>query len=241
MTFVINGFSFGIAASILYFLPRKERKENGESFRGKRVQSSLPLRKMLLASSSLLIVILLECLIPLFNGIDNVLISIYAVEEFKLGDLGVGLFYGSLGIGLVLSFAFSDRLKKNLVLVGLLALAIEGLLLMLLSQVYFYQAAFLIYINIAFLSGIGNTCFDTVVMKETPVEHQGKIFGLLATISNTLLGLSMFGTGALLEIMENRFVGLLGGAAFVFIGFVLIGVYYWKIRTDGGSSIRKTG
>lgn len=241
MTFVINGFSFCIAACILYFLPRKERIEKGESPADKLGQSSLSIRKILFASSSLLIVILLECLIPLFSGIDNVLISVYAVEEFKLGDLGVGLFYGSLGIGLVLSFAFSCRLKKHLVTAGLLALTAEGLLLMVLSQVYFYQAAILIYISIAFLSGIGNTCFDTVVMKETPAEYQGKIFGMLATISNTFIGLSMVGTGALLGFMENRLVGLLGGAAFVFIGLMLIGIFYRSGRSDRVNSVQKTG
>lgn len=43
---------------------------------------------------------------PLANGIDNILVSIYGLEVFDMGELGVGFMYGALGIGLILSSFF---------------------------------------------------------------------------------------------------------------------------------------
>lgn len=60
----------------------------------------------------------------MLNGLDNVLISVYAIQVFHAGDIGVGAFYAALGIGLSLSFFTSRYLKK-----GLLIVAIGGLML----------------------------------------------------------------------------------------------------------------
>lgn len=176
-------------------------------------------------SGALYIAFLFELIVPLFNGIDNVLISIYAVQEFHLGDIGVGLFYGALGIGLMLSFTIAQCIRQRLLLMGLAALILEGVFLMILSRVHLAFIAFVIYISISFVSGICNTCFDSVVMKETPRDRQGLVFGLLVTLSNALIGMSMFGAGLLLEIVDNRILGLIGGMGFVFTGILLLVVY----------------
>jgi hypothetical protein len=59
--------------------------------------------RLVRSSVALQIIILFELWVPVINGIDNVLISVYAIEVFSLGDWGVGLFYAALGTGLVLS------------------------------------------------------------------------------------------------------------------------------------------
>ncbi|WP_285755398.1 MFS transporter [Parageobacillus sp. G301] len=233
MTFWFNGLSFLIAAMIIFSIPftnknrhiQKNDKKNHES---NIFHSIKTIKKLMIASSALYIAFLFEFIVPLFNGIDNVLISIYAVQEFDLGDIGVGLFYGALGIGLMLSFIVAQRIHQHLLLIGLTALILEGLFHIILSRVHLAFIAFIIYISISFVSGICNTCFDSIVMKETPSDKQGLVFGLLTTISNTFIGISMFGAGIILEVVNNRTLGLIGGMGFVLTGLFLFVVYSSK-------------
>ncbi|MFE4713674.1 MFS transporter [Paenibacillus sp. NPDC056722] len=176
------------------------------------------------------IIFAFELLVPLVNGLDNVLISVYAVQEFGAGDLGVGAFYGALGIGLSLSFLAGRLLNKRLLLGALGGLLLEGMLLITISFSESFVAVFGLYIILAFTGGIGSACFDTLLMRETPVIYQPIIFGWLTAVSSTLLGLSMFGAGLVLEAMRPRQLGLWGGVGFVCIALILS--VYAKIRMN---------
>jgi len=230
MTFWLNGLSFLFAAIIIWTLPlkHKHQKSAKENHKTSFFQKIFTLRKLIIASSPLMIVFLFEIFVPIFNGIDNVLISVYAVEEFKLGDIGVGLFYGSLGMGLMLSYLVAHRMKQHLLLIGVASLVLEGIFHSLLSFVHMPILAILIYMSVSFLAGICNTCMDSTVMNEVPAHHQGFIFGILATISNTLIGLSMFTSGILLEVMSNRMLGFIGGSGLVLTGGILFTLFALK-------------
>lgn len=219
ISFMFNGASFLIAAWLISSIVFPEAL-GGKRSQGESANLSM-LKKVLLASVPLQIILLGECLIPLINGIDNVLISVYAVNIFKLGDMGVGLFYGALGIGLVFSFVIANRLKSKLLLIGFHCLMLEGVSLAMLSQSSYFMLALLFFCCTAFMSGIGNTCFDTVLMREVPDKLQGTIFGIIATISNTLLGISMFLAGVALEFIYPRTLGLIGGLSFIIIAILL--------------------
>lgn len=65
-------------------------------------------------------------------------------------------------------------------------------------------------------------------MKETPSEHQELVFGLLTTVSNTFIGLSMFGAGMILDVVHNRTLGFIGESGFVITGIFLFVVYMIK-------------
>ncbi|WP_027409384.1 MFS transporter [Anoxybacteroides tepidamans] len=230
MTFWLNGLSFLIAAMLIASIPsftsKNDHIKNNEELN--LFYSIKRMKKLVTASTALYIAFLFEFIVPLFNGMDNVLVSIYAVQEFHLGDIGVGLFYGALGIGLMLSFIMAQRIHQNLLSIGLAALILEGACLIVLSRVHLAFAAFVIYILASFVSGIGNTCFDSIVMKETPTDHQGLVFGWLATMSNTLIGLSMFASGMILETINNRMLGFIGGMGFILTGLFLFIVYWIK-------------
>lgn len=227
VTFVFNGLSFLVASWLISTLEIPELKENSPNKKKEFVHFSL-LKKLIITSIPLQVILLCECLVPLMNGIDNILISVYAVEIYHLGEIGVGLFYGALGIGLMMSYSVANRIKNKFLTIGLICLIIEGVSLILLSQSRFAILAFLFFCCTAFVSGIGNACFDTVLMKETPDEHQGMMFGLLATISNTLLGLSMFLAGSVLEYIDPRLLGLIGGSSFIIISILLLIVFFNK-------------
>lgn len=227
-TFLVNGVSFLIAAVLLSKLRVLDIERTGKSVSRNKEKASFFIVKDIIFSSSLLCIIFLsELLIPLFNGIDNVLLSVYAVQEFHLGDVGVGIFYGSLGIGLMLSFPVAEKLKNHLMRIALIALVCQGFCLILLSQSQQVWMAIVFLIMAAFFSGLGNTCFDTMLMRETPKEKSGLIFGLFTTISNTMIGISMFLAGLATVWMPNRLLGLLGGMGFILSSILLFSIYYF--------------
>jgi len=194
--------------------------------------------RLVRSSVALQIIILFELWVPVINGVDNVLISVYAIEVFALGDWGVGLFYAALGTGLVLS-NWCSRYFQHWLLPGVvLCLLVEGGLLMLLSVVTLPVIAVLIYILLALMSGVGNACLDTLLMRETPEKYRGLIYGLVTACSSTMLGLSMFGAGLLLEVVEPRKLGFTGGLGFAAIA-VLLTAYGW-LRAREAFKIRRT-
>lgn len=230
ITFVLNGLSFLVAAWFISRISFPINSEDGKADRKERMRLSV-LKKMIIASVPLQIIFLCELLIPLVNGIDNILISVYAVEIYHLGDIGVGIFYGALGIGLVTSFTVANRLKKHFLIVGIVCLILEGVSLIMLSQTNLVVLALIFFCCTAFMSGVGNACFDTVLMQEIPDEHQGTMFGLTATISNTLLGISMFLAGSALEVIHPRLLGLISGSSFIVISLLLLLIFVIK-RSD---------
>ncbi|MCM3737080.1 MFS transporter [Bacillus cytotoxicus] len=220
VTYWLNAGSFLGAAAINYTIkfPENENRKKVE----KSENLIFTFKKVILMSITVQILFFCEILIASINGIDNVLISVYAINEFHLADIGVGLFYGALGIGLILSFSVANRLQKNFLVTGLVCLLLEGIFQLLLSQTHLVVFAFLIFCGAAFMSGIGNACFDTILMKEIPEQHQGTTFGILATITNTVLGISMFISGAVLQYLTPRSLGLIGGIAYILIAISLI-------------------
>lgn len=234
VTYWLNAGSFLGAAAINYTIkfPENESRKKLE----KPENLIFTFKEVILMSITVQILFFCEILIASINGIDNVLISVYAISEFHLGDVGVGLFYGALGIGLILSFSVANRLRKNLLVTGLVCLLLEGIFQLLLSQTHLVVFAFLMFCGVAFMSGIGNACFDTILMKEIPEKHQGTMFGISAMITNTVLGISMFISGAVLHYLTPRALGLIGGIAYILIAISLIVIISTKTCRKRGTN-----
>ncbi len=128
-------------------------------------------------SLPLQVVIAFELLVPFINGIDNVLISVYAVQEFKLGDAGIGLFYAALGAGLVASYALGRLFSRSLLSGGLVCLLLEGILLMGLSGIDHAWAAVAIYFFISLAGGVGGNLFGYTINAGDPAVFTGAIAG----------------------------------------------------------------
>lgn len=245
MAFVMNAVSFLAAGLLIKGIHYPKQALDGDAGRESALHTeggnpTLGLsvkrtrRRALLTvlggSLALQIVLCYELLVPVINGWDNVLISVYAVQVFHAGDSGVGAFYAALGIGLSLSFFAGRLFRKRLLAVALGGLLLEGILLMMISSSGHFAAAFLLYILLSLAGGIGNACLDTLVMRETPPALQPAVFGLLAAVSGTLLGLSMLGAGWLLDDVEPRMLGFAGGAGFAAIALLLGGYYLMRSK-----------
>lgn len=220
--FWINIVSFLAAGWILSTLPALER--NAKSDQGVKVKNEKynELLPAIAASSFLLMLMLFELVIPLINGIENVLLSVYAVETFGKADLGVGIFYSVLGLGLIASPLFTRMIKGRFLLFSFLCIVGEGLFLMIISQTSLFFLAAVLFGMTAIFSGIGNTLLDTVAMETIPAKWHGMYFGLTSMVSNTFIGISMFFTGVALEWYDPRLVGLFGGSMYIVAGSIFL-------------------
>ncbi|MFB5676749.1 MFS transporter [Paenibacillus terreus] len=254
--FMINAASFVLAGLIIRSIafPSVDSDAGHEGTTANKVTQEtevkgerrlpLPLLRSLLAGTAALqAALLLELLVPVFNGIDNVLISVYAMEEFGGGEEGVGLFYGALGLGLMAGPLLARYLRRSLIWIGLLGLLLEGALLMLLSGMEQLWLAAAVYVMISLIGGIGNICVDTIIMREIPPRLQGRVFGITTAWGGSVMGISMFAAGMALEIAEPRALGWLGGAGYAATALVVVLLYGILRRRDKNNSllIQKNG
>lgn len=211
--FILDGVSFLLSALFLakITIPTIEHKVKS----AKPPRHHTPVWKLITASSALFTFILIELTTPLANGIDNVLMSVYALDVFKMGDLGVGFIYGALGLGFILSSFLSNLLKRRLLTLISVFIALEGMGHLLLSIVPTFSLALLTVLFITFAGGISNICLSTITMKVVPKSKQGAFFGLTQMLSNTTMGVSMGVAGFLLGVFEPRTLSFLVGITYI--------------------------
>jgi MFS family permease len=227
--FSINILSFLIAGFIIATIPTLESSTKKLDDRNVEKSKLTILFSVVMSSALLLMLISIDFIVPLTNGIENVLISVYAIETFDAADLGVGILYSVLGTGFILSPMITKRIKGHYLLFGFSCMMIEGIILLMVSQSNSFVLVIVLFGILTIFGGVGNTLIDTVVMESIPLRLQGIYFGMSATISNSLLGLSMFVTGILLEVFEPRTMGVICGMLYFTFGlFYLI----WSLTVN---------
>jgi MFS family permease len=238
--FMINIISFLAAGWILSSLPTIEAETMSVIKKKIKSETYRDLIPFIASSSFLMKLMLFEMIIPLINGIENVLLSVYAVETFRKADLGIGVLYSVLGIGLIASPIFSKLITGRFLLFSFLCLISEGIFLTAISQTSSFILAAVLFSLTAVFSGIGNTLLDTVAMDTIPPKWHGLYFGLGATISNTFIGISMFLTGVALDWFEPRVLGLAGGVMYIFVGTLfLIWSFQYKLHQEKAKLMKK--
>ena len=217
--FLLDGFSFLLSAYFLFkiTLPAAGAIKIKSQHRAHHTSSAW---KLIFGSAALVVFLIIELTMPLANGIDNVLMSVYALDIFQMGDLGVGLIYAFLGLGFVLSSFLSNLLKRKLVALIVIFIVLEGVGHLLLSIVPGFFLALITVLFITFVGGTSNICSNTLIMKIVPKERQGTFFGLTAMISNTSLGISMGAAGFLLEVFEPRTLSFVVGITYIIFSII---------------------
>jgi MFS family permease len=237
--FTINILSFLIAGLIITTMPSLEVQSKKEVVKESDNVKMAYLFSLVTSSPLLLLLVSIDFVIPLTNGIENVLLSVYAIETFDAADLGVGVLYSVLGTGLIISPIITKRIKGHYLLFAFTCMMMEGIILLLISQSQSFAFVILLFGVLTIFAGVGNTLLDTVVMETVPLRFQGLYFGISATIANSLLGLSMFITGVLLELFQPRTMGVINGVLYVAFGFVYL-IWSWRIdRTKEREKIRR--
>jgi MFS family permease len=226
--FFVNIISFILAGSIIRTISNLESTKD----RREEEQERRPSAKMLpliMSSSFLFMLISFDVLVPLVNGIENVLLSVYAFNTFHSGDLGVGILYSVLGTGFLISPILTRWITGRFLSIAFICLLMEGVVLSGISQTNTFVMVVILFGILTIFSGVGNTLLDTAVMQTIPSKYHGVYFGLSATIANTCIGISMFMTGVLLEYISPRIMGLIGGLFYLCLG----GIYFlWTLRMN---------
>ncbi|MBR7554233.1 MFS transporter [Allobacillus sp. GCM10007491] len=217
--FLMNALCFLVS---IFFLANVQEPNVEISHQTERIPRSS--YRMFFKSKLLIIFIIISFTMPIANGVDNVLMSIYALDVFSMADLGVGLIYACLGIGFILSSFSSNFIKKRLVFVIILFIAFEGLGHIFLSLAPSFLTALLTVIFITFTGGISDIGLNTLIMKSVPRHKQGTFFGLTEMITNVTLGIMMAVGGLFLEFADPRLLGAVVGML-----YILFTCIYWMM------------
>ncbi len=206
--------AFLMLAAILIW--RLTKSNTAKSSKMEVAESSLKKSRFLIVRVALLRVFLMVMLLmPLANGVDNVIFNLIALEVFDKGDLGVGLIYSALGIGFVLSSTIVKWIRRKYIAIGVVMILLEGAGHILLSQSFFFIQALALAILITFVGGISNICFDTVLMKILPASKRGFLFGTLSMFQNSSMGIAMIGAGFLTEWLPPLQTSFLVGVTYI--------------------------
>ncbi|AZN43969.1 MFS transporter [Paenibacillus albus] len=231
-SFVLNALSFLLSALFLaqIKIPMPTAKSTAQQPKtgSVRLGSLNELRKLIPESPFTRMMLLVFLVTPIGDGIFNILLSVYAVEVFEMGDIGIGVMYGALGFGLVFGSGILGRFAGHMRIAVVSLLLVEGSINMIISQSSSFVIVAILLILTASCGSIGNACKRTILMKEVPAHLQGQFFGMLATFQNTIMGTSMFAAGFLLEIIAPRTVGFAGGTLLVVIGTAFASMLLWK-------------
>lgn len=236
-SFLVNIFSFLFASILIAQIPSLEKAENADTQQRINEQKTASFLFVVLSSSFLTLLLSTDLLIPLANGMENVLISVYAVKTFQVEGLGVGVLYSVLGTGFIISPLLTKRITKHYLFIAFLCIVVEGILLIIVSCSPSFILVVFLFGVLTIFGGISNTLLDTVAMQSVPENQQGMYFGLSETISNTMLGLSMFLTGILLESFSPRTMGAINGGLYVLVAIIYL-VFTLKL-TDKKNSLEK--
>lgn len=222
-TFVLNSLSFFVSALLLRSFPSMKRGAIAEH-RRTAAEESLPaprpgrsnanrrtLPDWLIRSPFLLLMLAVFSVWPIGDGIFNTFLSVYAIEVFHRGDLGIGILYGALGAGLVIGSGMTGKFTRHMKAAAILTLFVEGVFHVLISQSGSFMLLVILLGGTAVCSGIGNACNQTLLMTIVPDRVRGRFMGMLATMQNTMMGIAMFLGGLTLKEVSPRALGLFGG------------------------------
>ncbi|MGG1612944.1 MFS transporter [Paenibacillus sp. FSL K6-2441] len=230
VSFVLNALSFLVSGLLLLRLNPAEQPaaradatatDTAEPSPKPAIHPSTAFRRLVSQSFFLRIMLIVFTIWPIGDGIFNVLISVYASEVFHMGDVGIGLLYGALGAGMLIGSGLAGKMARHMRTAAVLTLGLEGIFQVISSQ----SPSFLLLLGLlafsAVITSVGNACNETVLMQLIPSEWQGRFFGGLATLQNTVMGVAMLASGFLLEAVTPRTLGLAGGTFLALLGFGL--------------------
>ncbi len=193
------------------------------SSRTEVAESSLKESGFLIIKVALLrVFLIIMLLMPLANGVDNVIFNLIALEVFNKGELGVGLIYASLGLGFVISSTMAKWIKGKYIKLGVLMILLEGIGHLLLSQSVFFLQALTLAIFITFVGGISDICFNTILMKILPASKRGFLFGTLSMFQNSSMGIAMIGAGFLTAWITPLQSALLVGITYIILALIFM-------------------
>lgn len=247
VSFVLNALSFLVSGLLLLRLNPAAQPAAGadaidaeaaKSSSQPSIPSSTTFRRLVRQTFFLQIMLIVFAIWPIGDGIFNVLISVYASEVFHMGDVGIGLLYGALGAGMLIGSGLAGKVARHMRTAAVLTLGLEGISQVISSQSPSFLLLFGLLVLSAIITSVGNACNETVLMQLIPSEWQGRFFGSLATLQNTVMGVIMLASGFLLEAVAPRTLGFAGGTLLTLLGFAVAIV--WLLHRRKAHPLKET-
>ncbi|MGG6314551.1 MFS transporter [Paenibacillus macerans] len=238
VAFMLNALSFLVSGLLLFRLDtaanpialtddplpsqaQTERARSADSPSNPRTSRTDDFRRLLAGSFFLRLMLIVFAVWPIGDGVFNILISVYAAEVFHMGDIGIGLLYGALGAGMLAGSSLTGKMARHMRTAAMIALVLEGVFQIMISQTPSFLLLVLLLAVSAVITSVGNACNETILMRLIPAGWQGRFFGGLATLQNTIMGATMFAAGFLLEAVAPRTLGLAAGLLLAVLGLGL--------------------
>ncbi len=177
-------------------------------------------------------VLLMAMLWPLGGGMLNTLISVYAFQVYHAGNVGVGVLYGAIGVGIVSGGLLAPRIGRRLMLAPGAAFILEGVFQAITPQAPWLWLAALFIATATMGAGVGNAAVSALLMRATPEHTLGRIYALMGTLSASVFALSMLAGGVLLGVASAPLLGACAGGLIALAG-VAGAVLLWRGQASG--------
>lgn len=244
--FLLNSLSFAGSAwfiSRIRFQPRKTADTNGEEC---VIAAALPARHegvwrefreglSYISREPLLVgILLLGVGWATGGGAMQVLFSVFGDLVFHRGAFGIGVLYGSAGIGLAVAAAIANRFGDRLSfpaykrLLTICYLCYGGLYIAFSQMRSFWTAVLLIGLSRYFI-GTSSVLNLSRMMRIIPDEFRGRVFATNETMTLTTMLLSMLLAGTLASFYGARIVALAAGTLSGLTG-IWWGIANWRGR-----------
>jgi MFS family permease len=151
------------------------------------------------------------------GGAAQVLFTMFGEVVYKRGPVGIGLIWGSAGVGLVLGGILAHRLGprlsferyKNTISI---CFFVHGAAYILFSQMPTLGGAIFFIALSRIAMGITNVLNRTMLLTHVPDALRGRVFTLVDTMLNVTMIFSLSGAGVASEFLSIRTVGAIAGA-----------------------------
>ncbi|MBE4907560.1 MFS transporter [Bacillus luteolus] len=237
LAFGVNAITLVIAGSIMLTtrFPKHEYDETNEKFSLKQYKVVFPLiRKVPIIQ----LILIYYVLWAIGGGVMNLIPNVFAFEVYGLENIGVGILYACFGIGQILGGYLSpyfEKWPKQAIAIGFL---IEGIAYTFFSfSPNILVGGLMLIIALTGVS-VGNTFVGTMVMQYIPEKYLGRLFSVIYTLVNVILGTTMILTGALLAKIAPEQMALLSGLL-ITVPAIIIGYGILKSGTLQSELVEK--
>lgn len=162
------------------------------------------------------VIVWVALVINFFFGAFTVGYSYILVEELKVQSAHFGITEGAMSIGMLLASIYLSARKdikfplivskRGIIIMGLLMAAATLPLLVTLSYMGIVSFYFVLMFSFGVAMIFVNTPIGVMMQKQIAEEYRGRVFGLLETMSMSLMPLAMVLFGFLFDIVPPQYV-----------------------------------
>ncbi len=226
LAFVLNALTLVISAFIMMTVkfPRATSTEEKDKMSFKQFRVLIPIIK---DSRLIKLVFIYYVIWAIGGGIINLIPSVFAFEVYQLDNIGVGILYACFGIGQILGGYISEFLSKWTVPAIAIGFLLEGVAYIFFSvSPNIFIGGLMLVIALAGVT-VGNAFIGTLVMEYIPEEYLGRLFSIIYTAVNVILGTTMIVAGILLSSLLPQQIAMLSGLL-ITIPSLIIGYFIWR-------------